>query len=247
MGQEESVPNDVEQAASPKLHVTRRGVLVGTATAAFATAANAFDYPVVDVDYEDASRRALLITFDLQPLALSADPLRAKTRRQLRLAAASFGDADAPILSRAARFVRRRTKTGWLAAIDNAAFPGGDPFRFEVEVTWDPVKPAGERVAASKLELRLKFAGGPTIDLATGAGAALNLEELLFAEGDSQSAKLEVARTLDFKTAQQLVSVLFGESFSTNGTRMCDSPSIVTDTGGSRPERALSPRCLERP
>jgi hypothetical protein len=203
---------------------TRRGILVGGATLAMAGSAHADDYPAVDVKYEDASRRALLITYTRR----TKNDVETK---ELRLAAASFGEPDPSSFAKAARFVRARTATGWVAYISNAAFPGGPTFKFEIEIGWDPTAKAEIRAAKSTLSLRLigAFRGGPVV-LSTGSECAANLEQFLFSEPPAppetwSTRKDELSGKLE-KTTEELVSALFGPSLgvgTAKQVRLCFS------------------------
>ncbi|WP_316166833.1 MULTISPECIES: hypothetical protein [unclassified Bradyrhizobium] len=195
-----------------EIRPSRRSVLAGGAAIVLAPPARADDYPSVEIGYEDASRRALLITY-----AKSAGDAR-----QLRLAVAAFGDPNTEGLNSAARFVRTKTATGWLAYVANAGFPGSATFRLEVEIAWDPTAEPAARVRNSKLAFRLigGFGKAP-IQISTGPDGAGDLQQFLFndAHAPGTASKIELTGALAPDAAQQLVSSLFGDTIAVNGTK----------------------------
>ncbi|MHB8268868.1 hypothetical protein [Bradyrhizobium sp.] len=195
-----------------EIQPTRRGVLVGGASLALAGSARADDYPSVEVKYEDSSRRALLVVYS----RMKGD---VPETRQLRLAVAAFGDPEKAGISNAARFVRMRTATGWLAYVANASFPGGPAFRLEVEIVWDSTASAAARAKSSSLIFRLIGGfGDPPIQISTDAKGAGDLEHFLFdqaaASGNDPDAGIELIGKLTSKVAPLFMSSLFGDTLS---------------------------------
>jgi hypothetical protein len=176
---------------------TRRGVLIGGAAAAVVRPALAAeDFPGIEVNYEDGTRRALLITCH------GPD----KKVGHLRLPASAFANPDAP--SGAGRFVLSRTAEGWLASIRNGSFPGGFDFALEIRIAWKPVGNDGKPTTAS-LSLGLHKPGLKPIILTTP-----DLPTLVLDDGATP-----MGGPLESEQASALAKPLFGDSFDLQDAR----------------------------
>src|SRR5262245_39795366 len=106
--------------------VTRREVLIGSASALVASQALAATQNIasLDVSYEDATRRGLVITWGEKPApGKQRVPATVKDRSEWRLRASSFTEPDVP--NGRGQFVLRRTREGWRAEIARCVLPGG--------------------------------------------------------------------------------------------------------------------------
>jgi hypothetical protein len=176
---------------------TRRDVLIGGAAAAVVRPALAAeDFPRIEVNYEDATRRALLITCE------GLD----KKVGHLRLPASAFADPDAP--GGAGRFVLRRTADGWLASIRNGSFPGGFDFALEIRIAWKPVGKDGKPTTAL-LSLGLHKPGLKPIIITTPDLPTLVLDD----------AAAPIGGALESEQASALAKPLFGDSFDLKDAR----------------------------
>ncbi|MGY3499168.1 hypothetical protein [Bradyrhizobium sp. USDA 4502] len=181
--------------------ISRRAVIVGAASAVLATSApaEAAREPQVTVDYEDATRRALIITYVRR--GRGDDP---KNVQFMRLDAASFYAFQDKERQHSdgiqGRFIRYRTETGWAAKLLDAQFPGGKPFAVLLTLKPDQSKQNWS------LSLAFERIAGHSIALRTGVpNAASSLDDLLF--NDSTP---EIAAALSEPAAKALMEELFG-------------------------------------
>ncbi|WP_445220496.1 hypothetical protein ACKWRH_10775 [Bradyrhizobium sp. Pa8] len=176
--------------------------MIGAAASALASPLSATElFPNIAVDYEDSSRRALLITYAREP-GENEDGKPAKYGR-IRLSASTFGDQDAP--GGVGRFVRKRTADGWFASIANAGFPGSFAFQLRIEVIWKPVGQDGKRPSPS-LAFHIVKSGLKAITLSTA-----DLPGLLLGEGTTA-----IEGSLDAAQSAALSKALFGETLGLN-------------------------------
>ncbi|MCC8944248.1 hypothetical protein H8A97_03800 [Bradyrhizobium sp. Arg62] len=181
--------------------ISRRAVIVGAASAVLATGApaEAASEPQVTVDYEDATRRALIITYVRRGRA--DDP---KNVQVMRLDAASFyafqNDERQHSDGIRGHFIRYRTETGWAAKLLDAQFPGGKPFQVLLTLKPDQSKQNWS------LSLAFERLAGHSILLRTGVpNAVSSLDDLLF--NDSMP---EIAAALSEPATKALMEELFG-------------------------------------
>lgn len=183
--------------------VTRRAVIVGAASTVLITGApaEAATDPQVTVDYEDSTRRALIITYTRPQAGQVDDP---KLARHIRLDAASFYALQNEERQRPdgirGRFIRYRTESGWAARLLEAQFPGGTPFQVLLTLAPDQSKKNWS------FSLSFERLAGHSIVLRTGVpNAASNLDDLMFSDSNP-----EIAALLSEPAAKAVMEELFG-------------------------------------
>lgn len=199
--------------------VTRREVLIGSASALVASQALAATQNIasLDVSYEDATRRGLVITWGEKPApGKQRVPATVKDRSEWRLRASSFTEPDVP--NGRGQFVLRRTREGWRAEIARCVLPGGYEFGLKIEVTWDPrygeiVTPPPEKPT---LTITLKRPDGDIRLFHNDLIAFLQLGQ----SPDKNSSDLgEIPGPLSKSQTSSLAQKLFGDSFETTNAK----------------------------